>query len=977
MDRSDWDNELRAAQAKADELGRHSPNIKIGTNAPTAIAQLAAVAAAVKRLQDAQGAESVAQARLSDLQRRGDASAGQLAAAEQRVEKSRRGVAAATIQLAAAQDRNDQAVRKAIVDTENLANASDKTTASFKVGLIPALLAIAPAAVPIAGVAGGALLGLLPIAATVQLGIKGIENQMKAGAVQGTAFAASVTALKSELSTLEQTSTAGLMAGINTALAKSAPLIHMVNEDIGVMAGQIGQVVGSAGPALVQILTDLNPLFQTFTGDLVKGADWLEHWATSSDGVSRFVAYVQAELPAVESLLGRVVVLFAHLAAGAAPFGGALLNDIDAFVGALDKIPVGLWQTAIPLAVSLYAALKVYGGLTAGITAVSNALGLTGEKAVAAALAQKAASLQVEAAVAAEEAGFAASKAAEAESASVAAAAIAESATATQSVLAEGAVAAAAAAASFSTSMAEEATAAQAAAARIAISAQAAADAQAAAAAEGAAASGGLIATLGPAGAAMGALVIGGGLLATMFLHNGAAAQQASENINTLTEAIKSDGDAIGENTRKQVVSTLAQDGALYAAQKLGIGASTLTDAVLGNGDAYQRVTGQLQALNAANADAYVKGEQYDKQVQAIRQHNADLYNQGKLTADQLSKRFNVVQNLNDVLKKQRGITGAAVASDKLQATAMNTAAKSANALADSLTNAQTALLALGQTELAQAATEDAFKEGVLGLTKTVKGNKDALNTNTQAGLANRDALIQLLQQANAVAQAQQKNHVAIPKVTADLVANVQQLEQTAIHAGLSKDAVQALVAQMHLTPKDIRTTFKSNSGVLLGEVATVKARLEDLTSVNWTINMQAVLSGGIANVGGGIKAKAAGGLVTGPGTGTSDSILAMLSNREFVSTAASTGRNQSALEAGNRGATLFAMSNRYSDGGLVMPASVSARPVPAATATAQLVQRGEPNITINQYISNPLPEPVSVTGPAGMRRAAIALGRR
>lgn len=49
-------------------------------------------------------------------------------------------------------------------------------------------------------------------------------------------------------------------------------------------------------------------------------------------------------------------------------------------------------------------------------------------------------------------------------------------------------------------------------------------------------------------------------------------------------------------------------------------------------------------------------------------------------------------------------------------------------------------------------------------------------------------------------------------------------------------------------------------------------------------------------------------GLLSGPGGPRDDAILAFLSNREFVSTGASTARNLEALEAGNRGAKLIAL---------------------------------------------------------------------
>jgi TP901 family phage tail tape measure protein len=56
-----------------------------------------------------------------------------------------------------------------------------------------------------------------------------------------------------------------------------------------------------------------------------------------------------------------------------------------------------------------------------------------------------------------------------------------------------------------------------------------------------------------------------------------------------------------------------------------------------------------------------------------------------------------------------------------------------------------------------------------------------------------------------------------------------------------------------------------------------------------------------------GAKGNATGGKISGPGTGTSDSVLRRLSNGEYVSTAKSTSRNERALAAGNAGAMLTA----------------------------------------------------------------------
>jgi hypothetical protein len=68
-----------------------------------------------------------------------------------------------------------------------------------------------------------------------------------------------------------------------------------------------------------------------------------------------------------------------------------------------------------------------------------------------------------------------------------------------------------------------------------------------------------------------------------------------------------------------------------------------------------------------------------------------------------------------------------------------------------------------------------------------------------------------------------------------------------------------------------------------------------------------------------GYGAYASGGLVTGPGTGTSDSIPAMLSNHEFVSNASATKKNRKALEYINSGGVVpgFALGGYVSGGQL------------------------------------------------------------
>lgn len=110
----------------------------------------------------------------------------------------------------------------------------------------------------------------------------------------------------------------------------------------------------------------------------------------------------------------------------------------------------------------------------------------------------------------------------------------------------------------------------------------------------------------------------------------------------------------------------------------------------------------------------------------------------------------------------------------------------------------------------------------------------------------------------------------------------------------ISKMAAQALIAQA-------MTSMGGGSGMLGGLFSSIGSMFG---------------SGGSAPVGdfsttsAPVMTAASGGLITGPGTGTSDSIPAWLSNGEFVSTAEATKKNLPLLMAMN--------DNKFADGGMV-----------------------------------------------------------
>lgn len=92
----------------------------------------------------------------------------------------------------------------------------------------------------------------------------------------------------------------------------------------------------------------------------------------------------------------------------------------------------------------------------------------------------------------------------------------------------------------------------------------------------------------------------------------------------------------------------------------------------------------------------------------------------------------------------------------------------------------------------------------------------------------------------------------------------------------------------------------------------------------------------------GGAVEAATGGLIRGPGTATSDSIPARLSDGEFIVNAAATRRNLDLLHAINRGEIAA-----FAAGGLA-----GDRPVPAANDNRRAANDNAPSVTINAPVT-------------------------
>lgn len=421
----------------------------------------------------------------------------------------------------------------------------------------------------------------------------------------------------------------------------------------------------------------------------------------------------------------------------------------------------------------LIASAASFQKLGAAITGLLAKMGLVTVATEEQAAAQTAASLEIEAAAASEAAAVAEAKAVEARAAANAAAAMVAPTAEIESLFAsEGAAAelaasqviealgtidsmfateaeaAAIAAEEFAVAMEAEAAAAVAAAGVITA---ASAEAASAVVADGETAAIGWAGILGP----LAAVGIGIGFLTTLFHSDSAAADENAAAIKSYTQALIDSKGAIDDTVRGKVSMALADSGALAAAKALGVGQGDLTDAIVGNGDARNRV---LAIIGRYNSSLSSSAGVSDKQRLAVYRVQQALHNQtgefgkavaeAKLYKDEMdgSGKSNDVANVKIAEQaKKLGVTvgaykdATAAAKSSTQQTNQQTTAFQAEANAAALL--QQALDGLAGVNLAVASARTSSRSALLQLTKAFKDNGNAIEGNGKKAVANQSAI--------------------------------------------------------------------------------------------------------------------------------------------------------------------------------------------------------------------------------------------
>lgn len=355
IDSSDWNRELAQAETKAHSLGRANPKIRIETTGTKqAVAELAAVEVAENRIT----ASSAALARMREQSRA--VIIGQ-ALAEKESIKPKMDFTEWTQRSTEATKSDTGAKEKNADSNRKVDNTAKQAGGSIHL-LYSALAMLAPAAVPIAGVAvaGAAALGALGVAGV--LAVVGINEEMKKGSPLGNQYAAGVEQIKDQFKGLAATSAEGTLAGFNRSANTLNTYMPSLNRQMGDFSRVTGNVAANGLTGMLGMFTTLDPVMRGFAGYL---GDLSARFATigQSNGLRSFGDYALAVMPQVMATIEALVRGAGNLIAALAPLGSVGLTTLKVIGDILDGIPTEVLTLLVSGALGAYAAFATWSAL--------------------------------------------------------------------------------------------------------------------------------------------------------------------------------------------------------------------------------------------------------------------------------------------------------------------------------------------------------------------------------------------------------------------------------------------------------------------------------------------------------------------------------------------------------------------------------------------------------------------------------------
>lgn len=442
----------------------------------------------------------------------------------------------------------------------------------------------------------------------------------------------------------------------------------------------------------------------------------------------------------------------------------------------------------------------------------------------------------------------------------------------------------------------------------------------------------------GPVGAAIGGGIAAISALAGAIRDGDDTARAAAAGADFYAASLDGVASAADEAARKQVALRLEEQGVLENLQQLGISSQDYVSAILGDSAAVDVVSGQLATLRTeltglsevTSSGSLLEGTfdlggssliEQAQAVNGVRDANAALLP----VLDSVASAFGIESRAVASFNESQGRTASAVeetsgaVDDNTGALDDNTGALGANA--DAANEALEAMRGIRAESVRAANAQLNYQAALLDARDAAAEHDKVLSKSgklmagvRREGIDAKRALNDLAAAWNGLSD-EEKNSEGARRRAIDAFADA------AVKMGMSEEAARDYARELMEIPPERVTD------VVLKGVPAAEAALNDLARDRYATVWVRHKSAGGQSAPGNDPKLATGGPVYGPGTATSDSIPAYLSNGEYVIRAA-------AVEKYGRGMFDQLNTMRFAAGGLV---SMAAQPIIAPASPTQV----------------------------------------
>jgi TP901 family phage tail tape measure protein len=361
---------------------------------------------------------------------------------------------------------------------------------------------------------------------------------------------------------------------------------------------------------------------------------------------------------------------------------------------------------------------------------------------------------------------------------------------------------------------------------------------------------------------------------------------EAKGRVEALTNSLDAQTGAVTDNTRVLIANELEQRGVIETANDLGVSLATMVDAIEGDPAAMQAVNDAIARRREELIELAGTSEANLTEIDAERGALTHLQEVMGGVSDE-------TQEAIDQKQRQIELQEGATDSTKQEASATQILAEQLGIATDQVDEAtaasqefDAALQALRDTMFGSKDAQAALTLEVGRATEAFEENGNSLDVNSEAGALNHQAVMGLIAANHELISAEAESGATAEElagITDDLRGDFINLMK---QAGFSEEAIQEYADAFDEIPASKTTT-------LIQELVTVG---------QWNAPSSGILP---QYATGGLVGFPNGGMLRGPGTGTSDSMLIRASNGEFVVNAEATSQNRALLEAINSGQTL------------------------------------------------------------------------